>query len=145
MDFNDYFRRIPGLSVNDQGPGHKTYIIRGISSSGAGTVGLYFDETIITGEYLSSEGGRQPDIRLFDMDRIEVLKGPQGTTFGSSSLSGTIRWIPNSPDLSEFGAEVGGTLSSTKNADFPSYAVDAMVNVTAGSRSFCDASRGFCD
>ena len=129
LDFNDYFRQIPGLSVNDQGPGHKTYIIRGISSSGAGTVGLYFDETIITGEYLSSEGGRQPDIRMFDMNRIEVLKGPQGTTFGSSSLSGTIRWMPNRPDLSEFDAEVGATLSSTNDASFPSWTVDAMVNV----------------
>jgi outer membrane receptor protein involved in Fe transport len=129
LDFNDYFRQIPGLSVNDQGPGHKTYIIRGISSSGAGTVGLYFDETIITGEYLSSEGGRQPDIRMFDMNRIEVLKGPQGTTFGSSSLSGTIRWMPNYPDLSEFDAEVGAALSSTSDASFPSWTVDAMVNV----------------
>ena len=72
LDFNDYFRLVPGLSVNDQGPGHKTYIIRGISSSGAGTVGLYFDETIVTGEFLSSEGGRQPDLRLFDMNRVEV-------------------------------------------------------------------------
>lgn len=129
LDFNDYFRLVPGLSVNDQGPGHKTYIIRGISSTGAGTVGLYFDETIVTGEFLSSEGGRQPDIRLFDINRIEVLKGPQGTTFGSSSLSGTIRWIPNQPDLTEFDAEVGGTLSSVKDGDFPSWAVDAMVNV----------------
>ena len=129
LDFNDYFRLVPGLSVNDQGPGHKTYIVRGISSAGAGTVGLYFDETIVTGEFLSSEGGRQPDIRLFDMERIEVLKGPQGTTFGSSSLSGTMRWIPNSPDLSEFGAEVGGTLSSTTDADFPSWTVNALVNV----------------
>lgn len=129
LDFNDFYRQIPSLSVNDQGPGHKTYIIRGISSAGAGTVGLYFDETIVTGEFLSSEGGRAPDIKLFDMNRIEVLKGPQGTTFGSSSLSGTIRWIPNYPDLDEFSAEVGGTLSSTKDADFPSYAVDAMVNI----------------
>ena len=117
FEINDYFRLVPGLSINDQGPGHKTYIIRGISSSGAGTVGVYFDETIMTGEFLSSEGGRQPDIRLFDMNRIEVLKGPQGTTFGSSSLSGTIRWIPNYPNLSEFEAEVGGTLSATKHAD----------------------------
>lgn len=129
LDFNDYYRQIPSLSVNDQGPGHKNYIIRGISSQGAGTVGLYFDETIVTGEFLSSEGGRAPDVRLFDMNRIEVLKGPQGTTFGSSSLSGTIRWIPNYPDLSEFSADIGGTLSSTKDADFPSWAVDAMVNV----------------
>ena len=129
LDFNDYYRLIPSLSVNDQGPGHKNYIIRGISSQGAGTVGLYFDETIVTGEFLSSEGGRAPDIRLFDLNRIEVLKGPQGTTFGSSSLSGTIRWIPNYPDLGEFGAEVGGTMSATKDADWPSWSVDAMINV----------------
>ena len=129
LDFNDYFRLVPGLSVNDQGPGHKTYIVRGISSSGAGTVGLYFDETIVTGEFLSSEGGRQPDIRLFDMNRVEVLKGPQGTTFGSSSLSGTIRWIPNAPDLSQFDAQLGGTLNSTKDADSASWMVDAMVNM----------------
>jgi len=129
LDFNDYYRQIPSLSVNDQGPGNKTYIIRGISSAGAGTVGVYFDETVVTGEFLSSEGGRAPDIKLFDMNRIEVLKGPQGTTFGSSSLSGTIRWIPNYPDLSEFSADMGGTLSSTKDADFPSWAVDGMVNI----------------
>lgn len=93
LDFNDYYRQIPGLSVNNQGPGDKRYIIRGISSQGQGTVGLYFDEVIVTGTNINTEGGRQADIKLFDMDRIEVLKGPQGTTFGSSSLSGTIRWI----------------------------------------------------
>ncbi|HEX2140506.1 MAG TPA: Plug domain-containing protein, partial [Woeseiaceae bacterium] len=80
LDFMDYFYQIPGLAVNDQGPGDKQYIIRGIQSSGAGTVGLYFDEVIITGES-EGDGGKQPDIKMFDIDRIEVLKGPQGTTF----------------------------------------------------------------
>ena len=94
LDFNDFYRQIPGLSVVDQGPGDKRYIIRGITSAGAGTVGLYFDEIVVTGNMLTTDGGRSIDIKLFDMDRIEVLKGPQGTTFGSSSLSGAIRWIP---------------------------------------------------
>ncbi|MEJ8569247.1 TonB-dependent receptor [Elongatibacter sediminis] len=129
LDFNDYYRQIPGVSVNDQGPGDKRYVIRGINSTGSGTVGLYFDEIIVTGENLNTEGGRQPDIKLFDMDRIEVLKGPQGTTFGSSSLSGTIRWIPNYPDLTGFSADAGATFSSTNHASGLSWTVDGMVNI----------------
>ena len=57
LDFNDYYRQIPGLSVVDQGPGDKRYIIRGITSAGAGTVGLYFDEIVVTGNMLTTDGG----------------------------------------------------------------------------------------
>ncbi len=129
LDFNDYYRQISGLSINDQGPGDKRYIIRGVSSRGFGTVGLYFDEVIITGENLNSEGGRQPDIKMFDIERIEVLKGPQGTTFGSSSLSGTIRWIPAQPDMSTYAAEIGTGLSTTRYSGGASWNVDGMVNI----------------
>lgn len=101
VDFNDFFRKVPGLAVFDQGPGDKRYIIRGVNATGAGTVGLYLGEVIITGENAQDGGGRQPDIKLYDLDRVEVLKGPQGTTFGSSSLSGTIRYLPNLPNLAE--------------------------------------------
>ena len=129
LDFNDYYRQIPGLSVVDQGPGDKRYIIRGITSAGAGTVGLYFDEIVVTGNMLTTDGGRSIDIKLFDMDRIEVLKGPQGTTFGSSSLSGAIRWIPASPDMSQASMDMGAGISSTRYSDGLSYTVDAMVNI----------------
>ncbi len=101
VDFNDYFRMISGLAVYDQGTGDKRYIVRGVNATGAGTVGLYLDEIIITGENAQDGGGRQPDVRLFDIDRVEVLKGPQGSTFGSSSLSGTIRYITRKPVLGE--------------------------------------------
>ncbi|PCI45243.1 MAG: hypothetical protein COB49_10255 [Alphaproteobacteria bacterium] len=116
VDFDDFFRQIPGLAVFDQGPGDKRYIIRGVNSTGAGTVGLYLDEVIITGENAQDGGGRQPDIKIFDIDRVEVLKGPQGTTFGSSSLSGTIRYITKKPNMEEM--EVSGSISlrSTKGA-----------------------------
>ena len=129
LDFNDYYRQIPGLSVVDQGPGDKRYIIRGIRSAGAGTVGLYFDEIVVTGNMLTTDGGRSVDIKLFDMDRIEVLKGPQGTTFGSSSLSGAIRWIPAYPDMNKASFDIGAGLSSTRYSDGLSYTVDGMVNI----------------
>ena len=94
-------RQVPSLSISDNGPGDKRIVMRGVSATGDGTVGLYFDEVVITGESLGDDGGKQPDIKLFDMDRIEVLRGPQGTTFGSSSLSGTIRWLPKRAGLHE--------------------------------------------
>ena len=129
LDFNDFFRQVPGLSAVDQGPGDKRYNIRGINSAGAGTVGLYFDEIVVTGNMLTAAGGRSIDVRLFDMDRIEVLKGPQGTTFGSSSLSGAIRWIPAYPDMSQASMDVGAGFSSTRHSDGLGYTVDAMVNI----------------
>ena len=128
LDFDDYFRQIPGLSMNNQGPGDKHYIIRGIYSGGAGTVGLYFDEIIITGEG-DEQRGKQPDPKMFDIDRVEVLKGPQGTTFGSSSLSGTIRWIPNRPQYDAFALETGATALTVKESDDMGWQVDGMINV----------------
>lgn len=117
IEFDDYFRLVPGLSVFDQGPGDKRIILRGVNATGAGTVGLYLDEVIITGENAQDGGGRQPDIKLFDIERVEVLKGPQGTTFGSSSLSGTIRYITRKPDLQERDIRLMGAVSDTKGAD----------------------------
>lgn len=128
-DFNDFFRLVPGLAVFDQGPGDKRIILRGVNSTGAGTVGLYLDEVIITGENAQDGGGRQPDIKLFDIDRIEVLKGPQGTTFGSSSLSGTIRYITNKPDLRERSAELAGTFKDIRGSDDISGQAEASLNL----------------
>ncbi len=94
QDFEDYARSVPSLSFVDSGPAFKTYVIRGVNAAGTGvaTVGQYVDDILITGDL------RQPDIRLFDVQRVEVLRGPQGTLYGSGSLSGTIRTIINPPD-----------------------------------------------
>jgi outer membrane receptor protein involved in Fe transport len=129
MAFNDYMRQVPSLSVGDNGPGDKRIVMRGVSATGDGTVGLYFDEVVITGQSLGDDGGKQPDIKLFDMDRIEVLRGPQGTTFGSSSLSGTIRWLPKAPDYTEFSAGVGARIQTLSESDDTGYQYDAMVNI----------------
>jgi len=108
-DFSDYARSVPGLSFVDSGPGNKTYILRGVNSTGTGvaTVGQYVDDILITGDL------RQPDLRLYDVQRIEVLRGPQGTLYGAGSLSGTIRTITNPPSFKGLAADVLGRLSGT--------------------------------
>ena len=134
LDFDDYMRQVPSLAIGDNGPGDKRIVMRGVSATGDGTVGLYFDEVVMTGESLGDDGGKQPDIKLFDMDRIEVLRGPQGTTFGSSSLSGTIRWIPRAPDYTKFSADAGARIQTLQESDDTGYQYDAMVNIPLGDQ-----------
>ena len=97
--FMDIAGEIPGLAVQDLGPGDKKYVIRGINSTGDSTTGVYYGEAVISGSNANDGGGMESDIRLFDLDRVEVLRGPQGTLYGAGSMSGTIRFIPKSPDL----------------------------------------------
>ncbi|MEJ8566104.1 TonB-dependent receptor [Elongatibacter sediminis] len=108
-DFADWARLVPGLTAEDQGPGEKRYIVRGIRSVGPATVGVYYDDAVVTGFNPEDDGGgRNADIRLYDSERIEVLRGPQGTLYGEGSMSGTIRVITNKPDTeSMYGALEG--------------------------------------
>ncbi len=93
----DIAAQIPGLSVQDLGPGDRKYVIRGINSTGDSTTGVYYDEAVISGSNANDGGGLQSDIRLYDLDHVEVLRGPQGTLYGASSESGTIRFITKKP------------------------------------------------
>jgi outer membrane receptor protein involved in Fe transport len=112
----DIARDIPGLSIQDLGPGDKKYVIRGINSTGDSTAGIYYGEAVISGTNLDDGGGLQADIRLYDLDRVEVLRGPQGTLYGASSMSGTIRFIPKAPDLHEVGGYFTAEGSETAHA-----------------------------
>jgi iron complex outermembrane recepter protein len=127
-EFSDYAAQIPSLSYNDLGPGDKKYVIRGITSTGPATVGVYYDEAVITASNANDGGGRNPDIRLFDLDRIEVLKGPQGTLYGASSMSGTIRYITKKPNLDAFGGYVEGETSDTSKGD-TNYSINGALNL----------------
>jgi len=128
MDFADFYHAVPGLAVQDEGPGDKRYVIRGINASGAGTVGLYLDEVVITGENSQDGGGQAPDIKLFDIDRVEVLKGPQGTTFGASSMAGTIRYITAKPDVTQWTGYIQSGLHATDGAAL-GIQTDGAVNI----------------
>lgn len=124
LEFSDYARSVPSLSFVDSGPAFKTYIIRGINSTGTGvaTVGQYVDDILITGDL------RQPDLRVFDIQRIEVLRGPQGTLYGSGSLSGTIRTITNQPDPTAFHID---TVLRTSNTEYGGENYNGAVTINA--------------
>lgn len=117
-DYDDITRTVPGISFEaGPGPGLDTIEIRGVSSqSGSATVGIYIDEVSVTVGNSQYDGAVQP--KLFDLDRIEVLRGPQGTLYGASSMGGTIRFITKQPDLNSFSASVGTDLSDTHHGGF---------------------------
>ncbi len=104
--FSDFARLVPGLTVIDSGPSDKRYSLRGLQSAGEPEVGLYYDDIPITGlpGGALDTGDRQPDIKLWDIDRIEVLRGPQGTLYGDGSMGGTLRIISKRPVLDSFQA-----------------------------------------
>lgn len=109
----DYAPLVPGLQVAEVEPGYSLQVLRGITTginaTGA-TVATYVDDTPTTGASVSSLGSTStPDPDLFDVQRVEVLKGPQGTLFGASSMGGLIRYVTNPPNLTKFEgkAEVG--------------------------------------
>jgi iron complex outermembrane receptor protein len=112
----DIAGQIPGLSIQDLGPGDKKYVIRGINSSGDLTTGVYYGEATISGSNANDGGGFESDIRLYDLDHVEVLRGPQGTLYGASSMSGTIRFIPKAPDLGSIGGYLTANASYTEHA-----------------------------
>ncbi len=127
QQMDDLARLVPGMSLGIREPGATTIVFRGVASSGlqygaVSSSGLYLDEQPIT------QSGRSPDPRLIDIERIEALRGPQGTLYGASSQSGTLRVITNKPDPSGFSAWTEAQVDSTKSGD-TGYDVSAMVNV----------------
>lgn len=102
-DFTDFAYQVPGLTFNDQGEGEKRYVLRGIQSPGQEQVAVYYDEVPAPGVQSSSgdSGSQMPDLKLIDTDRIEVLNGPQGTTFGANSETGVVRFISKKPNMDE--------------------------------------------
>jgi iron complex outermembrane receptor protein len=101
--FNDYAKLLPSVSYQTYGPGQSDISFRGIATGGINlpggslpTAGVYLDEIPVT------TIGAMLDIHAYDMSRVEALSGPQGTLFGASSLSGTLRLITNRPDPSKF-------------------------------------------
>jgi outer membrane receptor protein involved in Fe transport len=129
---SDLLRATPGLNVQSQGTGQVRLIVRGAVSAGEEQTGLYYDETPIPGApgTTNDAGQRMPDIGLLDVERIEVLRGPQGTLYGSGSMGGTVRALFNKP-TSEFATRFSGGTRTSKDGDL-GYEGSAMVNVPLG-------------
>jgi iron complex outermembrane recepter protein len=109
-------QQTPGISFRSYGPGQTEIEMRGLTSSGgqSPTVGFYLDETPMTAPAGAQNGKVVVDPDLFDLARVEVLRGPQGTLYGSGSMGGTVRLITNAPDLTEFVAKAEAVGSNTE-------------------------------
>lgn len=107
----------PDLQFHPDANGGSQVVIRNIQSAGEPTVGLYYDETPVVGSVgvTNNAGETTPDIRLFDMERVEVLRGPQGTLYGSSSMAGTVRLIFNKPNLVDYQGDFDAQVTTVQD------------------------------
>ena len=105
---------VPGMALREDGPGSYQIFMRGLSNQygGGALVGVYLDEAP-----LSLTGYDQLDARALDLERVEVLKGPQGTLYGQGSVAGAIRYITKAPDLNEFGGSLEAQESFISGGD----------------------------
>ena len=146
-------RNIAGFTVQNLGPGQSQVALRGISAGKTDRdlpgvkeqVGVYFDESVISLSLFT------PDLELYDLNRVEVLRGPQGTLFGSGSLSGTVRYISNEPDASGSygdveltgstidGGGTGGNLRGMVNVGLTDTAALRIVGYYSDLPGFIDA------
>jgi outer membrane receptor protein involved in Fe transport len=120
----------PGVSLKSEGPSQTEIEMRGMTSSGgnSATVGFYLDDVPLSGPANGQNGHVVIDPDLYDLNRIEVLRGPQGTLFGSGSMGGTVRLITNQPDPSGYHASAQSTLSGTEGGSF-NHNDNVMVNI----------------
>ena len=131
--FDDYLEELPSVTAGGSGPGQSTIYIRGLASTTpnlttAGVAGLAPNVSLYLDEQPLAQPGRNLDVYAADLERIEVLKGPQGTLFGASSQAGVVRLITNKPSLAGFDASFTAGTSFTKGGE-QSYKAEGMINV----------------
>jgi iron complex outermembrane recepter protein len=125
-DFRDVLLSIPGLSYSGTEPGQSNYSIRGVSTGASSpTTGLYLDDVSVL-TIATNFSGTQ-DLPLFDLERIEVLKGPQGTLYGGSAMGGAIKYVTRQPDLNSFEVRAAGGVASTDGGAI-SYNGESVLN-----------------
>lgn len=153
--FTDYLVQLPGVSSGGSGPGTSTIYIRGVASttptlSIAGVAGLAPNVAFYLDEQPLSQPGRNLDVYAADLERVEVLSGPQGTLFGSSSQAGTVRLITNKPKIGVNEAGFKAGTSFTKGGEM-SYNAEIMANLPIGDKTavrgvfYIDDQGGYID
>jgi len=130
-DFNTLSQGIPDLAMRTSGPNQTEYEMRGLNSAGGNTsmVGVYLDEVALSSPAAEQLGKVIIDPNLYDLERVEVLHGPQGTLYGASSMGGTVRLIPAMPELGSFSVSGETTVSDTGSGGSINFAQNGMVNL----------------
>jgi iron complex outermembrane receptor protein len=128
--FRDFANTVPGLSFTTAGAGYTQLSMRGVTSGTdiSPTVGIYIDEVPYGSSTAFASGSQLAlDVGLFDVDRIEVLHGPQGTLYGASTMGGLIKYVSKRPNATTLGGDVQSGLSATHHGGV-NYNVAAAVN-----------------
>jgi iron complex outermembrane recepter protein len=148
---DDYLQKVPSISYISTGPGTQLFVMRGVSDgsnpnyANTASTGFFVDDLSM------NDGGSQPDLHLYDIERIEVLNGPQGTTFGAGAMSGAIRYITNKPDLHNFSAgvdvDVGHIQSAATNQTYEAFINMPLIDGVLGLRgsAFSVSNGGYVD
>lgn len=148
---DDYLQKVPSISYISTGPGTQLFVMRGVSDgsnpnyANTASTGFFVDDLSM------NYGGTQPDLHLYDIERIEILNGPQGTTFGAGAMSGAIRYITNKPDVHAFSAGVdfdGGQIQNAQqNWSYQGFLNVPLIDGVLGLRvsAFSDSHGGFID
>jgi outer membrane receptor protein involved in Fe transport len=154
-DSNALGRVAPSLVINEGSNGGSRVIIRNLYATGEPLVGLYYDEVPLsgTGGVSNDAGGTLPGLRLFDVERAEVLRGPQGTLYGASSMGGTIRIIFAKPKMDRYEGAIDGQISTIDGSGGSfGQQINGMVNIpileekiAARAVGFYDKGAGFVD
>ncbi len=129
--FEQFAPFVPGLSFESLGPTSDLVAIRGVTTGGAqlsSGIGMYLDEVPIGASTPFGLGFQTLPINTFDLNRVEVLNGPQGTLYGANALGGAIKYVAQPPNLNDFGALGDFGVSSTDHAGTNDNA-DAMINI----------------
>src|ERR1700733_358060 len=131
--FDDFVKYVPNVTTANLGPGQSSIFMRGLSvgvtgQQGTGTTGPIPNVAVYLDDMSAALPGRNLDIYAADMERIEVLEGPQGTLFGSGAEAGVVRYITNKPKLDVTEGDVNAGYSYTAGGD-PNSNVDAMINL----------------
>ncbi len=132
-NLEDVARSVAGLSIQNLGPGQSQVAVRGVSAGQIvrdqpgvkEQVGVYLDESVISLSLFT------PDVDLYDLNRIETLRGPQGTLFGSGSVGGTVRYITNAPELGKQEGSVEANLNTISDGGVGGH-IKGMINVPLG-------------
>jgi iron complex outermembrane recepter protein len=147
--FEDYATKTPSISFVSAGPGTQTFVMRGVSDGSNPNYANTATTAFLLDDMSMNYYGTTPDLHLYDIERIEVLNGPQGTTFGASAMAGALRFITNKPDASAFSAGIdldGGKIDGgTHNGTFEGFVNIPLIADWTALRisAFSDYHGGF--
>src|SRR5262245_11609426 len=135
---DEYIKYLPSVSTASMGPGQSNVYMRGLSvgalgTQGSGTNGTWPNVAVYLDEQSTQVPGRNLDLYAADLERIEVLTGPQGTLFGAGAQAGVLRYITNKPQIGEWASKVSAGYSATEHGS-DGYNVEGVLNIPLGEK-----------